>query len=382
MAKKAYVRNSENTEWVELASATTDLTGYATETYVNTSISNLVDTAPTALNTLNELAAALGDDANFASTVTTALGNKLDSTTAASTYAPIVPATQTGFRNVLINGGFAIDQRNNGNNQNISSTLSYTVDRWYAYVNNLSSPFSGGGQRVAGIAPNQYSYRLSGAMGGDPYAFGQRIESANCFHLAGNNVTLSIDIASSFLTSITWTAFKANTKDSFGTLASPTKTQIATGTFTINSTLSRKTATFLMPSDATTGIEILFTTGSFEMGASLTFARAQLEQGTIATPFEQRPIGTELALCQRYYETGKIKLIKQNNDTLRQTYDTYNFKQNKRVLPVLARTITSSANVGYATMEDLDVDAFNLRWNSTSGTDMTLALTWTASAEL
>jgi hypothetical protein len=53
-----------------------DLTGLATEDYVDTAISNLVDTAPTTLNTLNELAAALGDDANFATTVTTALGTK------------------------------------------------------------------------------------------------------------------------------------------------------------------------------------------------------------------------------------------------------------------------------------------------------------------
>ena len=56
----------------------TDLTGYATETYVNTAVSNLVDAAPAALDTLNELAAALGDDANFATTVTTSLGNKQD----------------------------------------------------------------------------------------------------------------------------------------------------------------------------------------------------------------------------------------------------------------------------------------------------------------
>lgn len=55
-----------------------DFTGYATETYVNTAVSNLVDSAPTTLDTLNELAAALGDDPNFATTVTTALGNKQD----------------------------------------------------------------------------------------------------------------------------------------------------------------------------------------------------------------------------------------------------------------------------------------------------------------
>ena len=43
---------------------------------VNALIANVVDGAPGALDTLNELAAALGDDANFAGTVTTALGTK------------------------------------------------------------------------------------------------------------------------------------------------------------------------------------------------------------------------------------------------------------------------------------------------------------------
>ena len=45
--------------------------GYATESYVSTQISNLIDGAPDALNTLNELAAALGDDASAASSLTT-----------------------------------------------------------------------------------------------------------------------------------------------------------------------------------------------------------------------------------------------------------------------------------------------------------------------
>ena len=55
---------------------TPDLSSYATQTYVTTAVSNLVDTAPAALDTLNELAAALGDDANFAGTVTTSLAAK------------------------------------------------------------------------------------------------------------------------------------------------------------------------------------------------------------------------------------------------------------------------------------------------------------------
>ena len=53
---------------------------YATQSYVGTQISNLVDSSPSALNTLNELAAALGDDANFSTTVTNSIAGKLSLT--------------------------------------------------------------------------------------------------------------------------------------------------------------------------------------------------------------------------------------------------------------------------------------------------------------
>ena len=52
-------------------------TDAASKAYVDTAVSNLIDSAPGALDTLNELAAALGDDANFATTVTNALAGKL-----------------------------------------------------------------------------------------------------------------------------------------------------------------------------------------------------------------------------------------------------------------------------------------------------------------
>ena len=84
--------NSDTTD-VHGITNTADL---ATQSYVSTAISNLIDSAPSTLNTLNELAAAINDDASFASTITTALGNKLDSSTAASTYAPINSPTFTG----------------------------------------------------------------------------------------------------------------------------------------------------------------------------------------------------------------------------------------------------------------------------------------------
>jgi|SaaInl74LU_5_DNA_1037368.scaffolds.fasta_scaffold00443_3 DNA-binding FrmR family transcriptional regulator len=51
----------------------------ATKNYVDTAITNLVDASPATLDTLNELAAALGDDANFSTTITTSIATKLNS---------------------------------------------------------------------------------------------------------------------------------------------------------------------------------------------------------------------------------------------------------------------------------------------------------------
>ena len=61
-------------------------TNVATTAYVDTAISNLSDSAPAALNTLNEIAAALGDDANYAATTTAAIAGKL----------PLAGGTMTG----------------------------------------------------------------------------------------------------------------------------------------------------------------------------------------------------------------------------------------------------------------------------------------------
>ena len=51
--------------------------GYVTQADIDTSVSALVDSSPATLNTLNELAAALGDDANFSTTVTNSIATKL-----------------------------------------------------------------------------------------------------------------------------------------------------------------------------------------------------------------------------------------------------------------------------------------------------------------
>jgi hypothetical protein len=59
------------------AAAGTNTTQVATTAFVGTAVSNLVDAAPATLDTLNELAAALGDNASFATTTATSIGNKV-----------------------------------------------------------------------------------------------------------------------------------------------------------------------------------------------------------------------------------------------------------------------------------------------------------------
>lgn len=76
---KARWDGKANASHTHTSSELTDIDDYATKQYVDTSISGLVDNAPDALNTLNELSAALNDDSNFASTVTTALAAKANS---------------------------------------------------------------------------------------------------------------------------------------------------------------------------------------------------------------------------------------------------------------------------------------------------------------
>jgi len=68
----------------ETISLDVDTSTIATRSYVDTEVANLVDSSPTTLDTLNELAAALGDDPNFATTVSNDIGTKVDKTTTIS----------------------------------------------------------------------------------------------------------------------------------------------------------------------------------------------------------------------------------------------------------------------------------------------------------
>jgi len=75
-ALSAYATTESVTEALAGKADISALEGLASEAFVNNAISTIVDAAPESLNTLQELATALGDDANFAATVTNALATK------------------------------------------------------------------------------------------------------------------------------------------------------------------------------------------------------------------------------------------------------------------------------------------------------------------
>jgi hypothetical protein len=216
-------------------------------------------------------------------------------TIANATYSGQPFSPTNGFRrNRIINGAMQIDQRNNGVSQTITTASAYTIDRWLVGPSGASVT----GQRVAGPTGYQYAYRITGAASVTGINFQQRIESFNVADLVNQNVTLSVNISNSVLTTVNWTAQAATVVDNFSAV-----TTIASGSFTVSSTATQYTATFNAGANAANGILINFSVGAQTSG-TFTITGVQLESGSYATPFERLPIGEVLLLCQRYYEVG------------------------------------------------------------------------------
>ena len=285
-----------------------------------------------------------------------------------------------GTRNRIINGGMAVDQRNAGAAQTFTAgaALAYGVDRWYGYSTGANAT----GQRVTGATAGQYRYQFTGATSVTGIGFGQRIEQLNSTDLADTTATLSVDLANSLLTTVTWTAYYATTADTFGTLASPTRTQIATGTFTVNSTVTRYSTQISVPAGATTGIEIVFTVGAQTSG-TWTIGNVQLEAGSVATPFERRSYGHELALCQRYYEKGSFAMTGMANSGL--NFGGWSsFAATKRAVPTIAPTGKLYTNASGANSFGIDIYGTGLYATSTASppSGVVIYIDWTASIEL
>lgn len=277
-----------------------------------------------------------------------------------------------GTRNRLINGNMIWDQRNGGAAQTITTSGAYTVDRWIGATTGASCT----GQRVTGANAGLFRYRFTGAASVTSIKLAQRMESLNTADLAGKTISLSADLANSLLTSATWTLYYFNVADTGGAA-----TQIATGTWTINSTVTRYSAQISVPSAAVTGLELQISVGAQTSG-TFTIGDVQLEEGSVATPFERRSVGLELLLCQRYYQSGSVKHWAASANAGIPLGTLFAFNCYMRAAATITLSGGALSNITSTTVEYADYNGFAAYGTTTAGGSAIWQRAYTASAEL
>jgi hypothetical protein len=244
--------------------------------------------------------------------------------------------TTLPFRNRIINGGMVIDQRNSGSAITNPGNNVYVVDRWQ-----VNTGFTGSvGQNLGGVTPPAgYSNYLGMSVGSagqsaSNYSFRQWIEGFNSADLLWGTanakpITISFWVRSSLTGQfgISLQNEAGNRSYPFGYTISSANTwqQVTvtvpgdtTGTWTgatnqygLQLILSHGAATARQgTSGAWASADYRSVTGQVDLittnGATFYATGVQLEVGTTPTPFERRPHGFELSLCQRYFcELGR-----------------------------------------------------------------------------
>jgi hypothetical protein len=344
-----------------------------------------------------------------------------------------------GFRNRIINGDMRIDQRNAGASLSpTSAAYGYAVDRFPAYNSTAGSKFSiqrstdaptGFSNSVVVTSSSAYS-----VAAGDQFYFCQFIEGFNSADFAfgtasAKTVTLSFWVKSSltgtFGGSLMNSAYNRSYPFSYTISAANTWEQktvtIAgdtTGTW-IGSTngLGLRVhfglgigSTYSGTAGAWAAAERYAPTGAVSVvgtnGATWYITGVQLEVGSVATPFERRDYGRELAMCQRYYEksyavdtavgTGLAAGIVGFNTPLTGTGDipaNISFKVTKRANPTLTvyNAVSGASGAAYRTSDASSISVTAITYVGTNGGAVfTLAsgsannylIHWTAAIEL
>lgn len=237
---------------------------------------------------------------------------------------------QTGFRNRVINGDMRIDQRNNGASVTPVDSQ-YTLDRWIwqqvtagkCTVQQSTTAPSGFTQSALVTSTSAYT-----PLTGDVMTLGQRIEGFNVSDLAWGTsnaqpVTISFWVRSSLTGTFGGTLRNSNASRSYpftfsisaaNTWEYKTVTVAGdtSGTWAANNTAGIQLsfafgcgATYKGTPGSWASAAYYSATGAVDLvatnGATFYITGVQLEKGTVATPFEFRSYGQELALCQRYY---------------------------------------------------------------------------------
>ena len=219
-----------------------------------------------------------------------------------------------GFKNRLINGAFQIAQRSIGGSVTPAAgvTTYNALDRWFiAQTGTTASLFFGQTTpQTTGVFKAGYFGRNNGQTNIPATIFlGQQIESFNVYDLRGQTVTASFNAFRGANAPAT-----LNVVARFGTTADQASANGLNGTWTgytaatvsalsIGTTVASYTYSFTVPSNASEMMLLFYYIPVGTAGANEWFAleNVQLEKGSIATSFDFRSYGTELALCQRYY---------------------------------------------------------------------------------
>jgi hypothetical protein len=231
----------------------------------------------------------------------------------------------TTFRNVLYNGDMRINQRGISTNwASPSTTIGYTVDRWYALkaAGLAYAQLTTGTSDLPFVNDGIVYYIRTGRTAADTNAsqvyLGQALETRDSYRLCGKSVTLSMyyRTGSTFsggtvLCSIIWGTGTDNSPLAF------------TGTvyqnFTLQATTSwTKTSFSAQIPVSATQVGLIYQYGTSSSASSNDYfdvTGVQLEKGTIATPYEIRPYGVELQLCQRYYQKSYSNVVAPGTNT-------------------------------------------------------------------
>ena len=235
------------------------------------------------------------------------------------TVPMVVTDSPLSFRNKLINGGFDIWQRGTSS----SAASGYlTCDRWAHQIIGSSrttsrQSFAPGQTDVPGNPRYFNRTVVTSSAGAENYVnMLQAIEGVST--LAGETATLSFWAKADASRQIAVEFYQY-----FGSGGSPSASVSGIGAQKVSLTASwqKFTITVSIPSISgktlgTAGNDFLGVLFWFDAGSNFntrtatlgqqsgTFdiAQVQVEEGSSATPFEQRPLGLELSMCQRYYE--------------------------------------------------------------------------------
>ena len=224
-----------------------------------------------------------------------------------------------GFRNKIINGGFEVWQR--GTARTFMNAGQYLADRWTVRLYQQASHQRTTVTPVTGMQ-TRYALRVGSvttaeAGGGARMWANTELESGDSIPLRGKTMTLSfwVRFSSATCSSSTATAFgnwsgsvdwcTSTTDAAMSSTASNGGSGVTLTNGSLPTTWTKYTTTVTLPSNINNvGVQFGFAGLGNTASADTVWyevTQVQLEEGSVATPFEQRPLQTELALCQRYY---------------------------------------------------------------------------------